>query len=353
MRPKPEVTPAAAEGLSPAWVAVVDTEHDGQRLDNFLARLCRGVPRAHVYQLIRSGQVRVDGARVTAQHRLVVGESVRVPPIRLARPALTASESPQALRSSSSQAGPPLVRLLEDDSLLVIDKPAGLAVHGGSGIRLGAIEALRRQCPDDRFLELAHRIDRETSGVLVLARRRVALLSLQQQFRERRIGKTYLAVVAGRWPLRTRTLDQPLERLAAPNGDRRVRVSADGREAITRVTGLCNFQLPDGLGEATLIAAVIETGRTHQIRVHLAHAEHPILGDDKYGDYGLNRAVRRVPGARMYLHAFRLEIDHPISGRALDLRAPLPPSFMGLTDRPERMIEVLEHPFFTKSRAGR
>jgi len=334
-------------------VALVDSEHEGQRLDNFLARLCRGVPRAHVYQLIRSGQVRVNGARVTAQHRLAAGESVRVPPIRLARPEGAASELPFALQAGASHAGPSLPRLHEDENLLVIDKPAGFAVHGGSGISLGVIEALRRQHPDDRFLELAHRIDRETSGVLIVARRRAALLALQQQFRDRRTGKTYLAVVAGRWPLRTRHLAQPLGRLAAPNGDRRVRVSADGREAITRVTGLCNFRLPESLGEATLIAAVIETGRTHQIRVHLAHAGHPILGDDKYGDYALNRALRRVPGARMYLHAFRLEIDHPISGRALDLRAPLPDSFTRLTDQPDRMIEVLKHPFFDKSRAIR
>lgn len=347
LRPKPEVAPSPLDVITPASTVEVDPEYEGQRLDNFLSRLCRGVPRPHVYQLIRSGQVRINGARASADQRLMGGDLVRLPPIRMA------PRATQAKVEMPRSTGPALPILFEDDQLLVVDKPAGLAVHGGSGISLGVIEALRRQFPEDRFLELVHRIDRETSGVLLIARRRTALLALQDQFRERLTGKTYLAVVAGRCPLRTRTLAHRLERLAAPNGDRRVRVSEAGREAVTRVTGMMHLELPGGLGPASLVAAVIETGRTHQIRVHLAHDKHPILGDDKYGDYALNRALRPSGVTRMYLHAHRLEVDHPVSRVPLDLRAPIPEAFARLMG-PSRLHEgMLEHPFMTKSRKPR
>jgi 23S rRNA pseudouridine955/2504/2580 synthase len=336
LRPKPEVLPAATARQAVVTVSV-ESEYDGQRLDNFLTRICRGVPRAHVYQLIRSGQVRVNGRRAAADQRLATGDQIRVPPVRTRTPDAPPNASGGAL-------GARFPILFEDEDLLVIDKPAGVAVHGGSGISLGVIEALRRQRPQQRFLELVHRLDRETSGVLVIALRRTALVGLQEQFRERSTGKTYLAIVAGRWPLRTRTIRQPLERLAAPDGDRRVRVSAAGREAVTRVTGLLHFELPAPAGLATVVAAAIETGRTHQIRVHLAHAGHSVLGDDKYGDYALNRVVRSGGLDRMYLHALRLELAHPLKGGSLTLSAPLPPVFSRVIGDPAAATRLLAHP---------
>jgi len=323
----------------------VDGEYQGQRLDNFVARHCRGVPRSHVYQLIRSGQVRVNGGRASAELRLNEGDRVRLPPVSGVRPKDAAAAGPAGCAAAS---GPDLPILHQDDALLVVDKPAGLAVHGGSGISLGAIEALRRQRPQARFLELVHRLDRETSGVLVVATRRAALVGLQQQFRERSTAKTYLAVVAGRWPLRTRTIRAPLERLAAPDGDRRVRVSEQGREAVTRVTGLLHFELSGAPEGATLVVAVIETGRTHQIRVHLAHAGHPVVGDDKYGDFQLNKTLRPLGLGRMYLHAYRLEIRHPIDAEVMCFEAPLPEAFGRIIGGSTSIDAILEHPMLSR-----
>lgn len=221
------------------------------------------------------------------------------------------------LRSAQRGTLPPVT--YEDSHLLVLDKPAGMAVHGGSGISLGMIESLRRHRPQARFLELAHRLDRETSGALLVASRRPALLSLQQQFRDRQTVKIYLAVVAGRWPLRTRVIRHSLRRLAAPDGDRRVVVDADGRDAQTRVTGIARFDI-DGLGEASLVIAQLDTGRTHQIRVHLAQEGTPIVGDDKYGDFALNRQFARRGLRRMFLHAWRLEFNHPDGSGRLNLQ---------------------------------
>ncbi len=292
----------------------VDENHDGQRLDNFLIRICRGVPKSHVYRLIRSGQVRVNGGRADADRRLQSGDRVRIPPIRMPEGKANADEARPAdarrrgVRAAPRGSLPPIVH--EDEHLLVLDKPAGMAVHGGSGISLGVIEALRLNRPEAHFLELVHRLDRETSGALLVARRRPALLSLQQQFRDRHTVKFYLAVVAGRWPLRTRVIRHALRRLAAPDGDRRVVVDEEGREAQTRVTGLARFEI-EGLGDVSLVMARLDTGRTHQIRVHLAQEGTPIVGDDKYGDFGRNRLFAKRGLQRMYLHAWRLEVSHP------------------------------------------
>lgn len=343
LRPRSEVEPST-QAASPAAVSVlVDAEYEGQRLDNFVSRHCRGVPRSHVYQLIRSGQVRVNGGRASADQRLSVGDRVRLPPVTGVRPKDTPSGGQHAH-------GPNLPLLFEDDSLLVIDKPAGVAVHGGSGVSLGAIEALRRQRPQTRFLELVHRLDRETSGVLVVATRRAALVGLQQQFRDRSTAKTYLAVVAGRWPLRTRTISAPLERLAAPDGDRRVRVSEQGREAITRVTGLMHFDLAGSDDGATLVVAAIETGRTHQIRVHLSHAGHPVIGDDKYGDFAFNKSLRSRGHGRMFLHAYRLELIHPVSSERQTFEAPVPQSFARLIGNPGSIEAIVGHPLLARRR---
>ncbi|MCX7274835.1 MAG: RluA family pseudouridine synthase [Burkholderiales bacterium] len=301
-------------------------EDDGasQRLDNFLLRHYRHVPKSHLYRIIRSGEVRINGARCRPDDRLSEGDVIRVPPIQ---PPAAGAPEPGAVVGPAPPLALPV--LFEDEHLLVVDKPEGLAVHGGSGVSHGVIERLRAALPQNRFLELAHRIDRETSGVLVLCKKRSALVALHAQWRERVTGKHYLAIVRGRWPLRTKTLDQPLQRYLTPEGERRVSVQAGGQEAISRVTGVSRLELPE-LGELTVVKVDIETGRTHQIRVHLAHAGFPILGDDKYGDFMLNRSLDRLGHRRMFLHAQQLDCIHPLGGRRLQLVAPTPAAFDAL-----------------------
>ena len=338
LRTKPEAAPltepSARTGSEAVRHVPVEEDDAGQRLDNFLVRLCPDVPKSHLYRLIRSGQVRVDGRRAAVDYRLQNGDSIRVPPIRLAAVeagGARATARPPDERARRARAG--LARRLpvlhEDDWLLAIDKPASVAVHGGSGVSSGVIEQLRAARPQARFLELVHRLDRETSGVLLIARKRVALVALHAQLRERGTDKRYLAIVAGRWPLRTRTLDFPLHRHEAPDGDRRVSVRAGGQEAMTRVTGLVRFALPD-LGEFSLVEAKLETGRTHQIRVHMAHAGCPVVGDPKYGHFDLNRELARRGFRRMYLHAWTIGFHHPDSGRPMRIEAPIPDEFAAL-----------------------
>jgi 23S rRNA pseudouridine955/2504/2580 synthase len=313
----------------------VDAERAGQRLDNFLAGIVRGVPKSHLYQLIRSGQLRVNGGRRSPDYRLQAGDIIRIPPVRTARGAGVGSTGqgapPVAVRQDFARLGDRLPVLHEDESILVIDKPESVAVHGGSGVSSGVIERLRAARPAERFLELVHRLDRETSGVLVVARKRSALLELQQQWRERAPAKRYLAVTIGRWPLRQKTLDAPLLRKPAPDGDRRVEVDPGGRPSVTRVRGLEQFVL-SGLGEFSLVEVDLETGRTHQIRVHLAHAGFPIVGDDKYGNYAVNRALAAAGFRRMYLHAAALRLRHPQTGQSLTLEAAMPAAFRRLLD---------------------
>jgi 23S rRNA pseudouridine955/2504/2580 synthase len=338
----PGAAPVATDGAAAGQPAVrhiaVDDDDAGQRLDNFLVRLCRDVPKSHLYRLIRSGQLRVNGGRQAADYRLRAGDSIRLPPLRPAGG--VAADSRRAAPRAEHAADDPvrharagLARRLpilhEDDWLLAIDKPASVAVHGGSGVSSGVIEQLRAARPQARFLELVHRLDRETSGVLLVARKRAALVSLHAQLRERGTDKRYLAIVAGRWPLRTRVLAFPLQRREAPDGDRRVTVQAGGQEAITRVTGLARFELP-GLGEFSLVEARLETGRTHQIRVHLAHAGCPVAGDPKYGRFELNRELARRGLRRMYLHAHSIAFRHPGDGGLLRIEAPMPEAFEAL-----------------------
>jgi len=310
----------------------IDADDAGQRLDHFLVRLCRDVPRSHLYRLIRSGQLRVNGKRQQADYRLQAGDLVRVPPIRLgpeAAGAQAGGAAEERVRRTRAGLARRLPVLYEDDWLLALDKPASVAVHGGSGVSSGVIEQLRAARPQARYLELAHRLDRETSGVLLVALRRPALVALHAQWRERETDKRYLAIVAGRWPLRTRSLAYPLHRHEAPDGDRRVSVRAGGQEALTRVTGLVRFTLPD-LGEFSLVEAKLETGRTHQIRVHLAHAGCPIVGDPKYGRFDLNREMARRGFRRMYLHARSIAFRHPDGGRRMRIEAPMPDEFAAL-----------------------
>lgn len=307
----------------------VGEESAGQRLDNFLIRVLKGVPKTHVYRIIRSGEVRVNKGRAAADVRVAEGDVVRVPPVRISEAVAAKAEKPAPAREF------PL--LFEDEHLLAVDKPAGVAVHGGSGVSFGVIEQLRQARPTAKFLELVHRLDRETSGILLVAKKRSALTKLQDQFRDRETGKTYLALATGAWPANRKVIDQPLHKYLQADGERRVRVVArddpDGMRSITLVKVAERFELPPPLGEGwaggaqgfSLLEVTIKTGRTHQIRVHLASAGHPIAGDDKYGDFERNKALARHGLKRMFLHAWRLQFDHPASGERIALQAPLPP----------------------------
>lgn len=305
----------------------VDEESAGQRLDNFLFRHLKGVPKTHVYRIIRSGEVRVNKGRASAETKLADGDVLRIPPVRVSE-----SLVPDAVKTAPSKEFPVIY---EDDSLLAIHKPAGVAVHGGSGVQFGVIEQLRQARPLARFLELVHRLDRETSGVLLIAKRRSALRHLQDQFRERETGKTYFALVKGDWPEKRKVLDQPLHKYLLPDGERRVRVVAadhpDAMRSITLVTVAQRLRIPSmggteisGGSVVTLLEVTIKTGRTHQIRVHLASAGHPIAGDDKYGDFNWNRQWGRLGHKRMFLHALKLRVNHPLTGAVMELEAPLP-----------------------------
>ena len=287
------------------WLEVGE-EGVAQRIDNFLLRHLKGVPKSHVYRVLRSGEVRVNSARVKPEYRLQAGDRVRLPPIRMS-----------AKRSSAKPVEFPIVH--EDNALLVIDKPARVAVHGGSGVSFGVIEALRAARPQAKYLELAHRLDRDTSGLLILCKKRSALVELHRMLREGEIEKVYIAVAKGRWEGKTREIRESLHKYVTAQGERRVSVQEDGRAAVTKVSLL--KKSPD----FSLLEVRLLTGRTHQIRVHLAHAGHPVLGDDKYGDFELNRALASQGVKRLLLHAGRLAFKHPLGGERLALGAPLPP----------------------------
>ena len=312
------VHPAVASAAAPAVNRVViDEASEGQRLDNFLVKLLKGVPKTHVYRVIRSGEVRVNKGRAGADTRLALGDEVRIPPVRVADrsevPAAPAREFPV---------------VYEDDFLLAIDKPAGVAVHGGSGVSSGVIEQLRQARPTAKFLELVHRLDKETSGLLLIAKKRSALVALQDQLRQRETGKTYAALVIGAWPVRRKVIDVALHKTLTAGGERRVHAveedHEDGRRSITLV------KIAQQFAAFTLLDVTIKTGRTHQIRVHLTHEGHAIVGDEKYGDFALNKAVARgaaVRGCRfdrMFLHAKYLRFTHPGSNEVIELAAPLP-----------------------------
>jgi 23S rRNA pseudouridine955/2504/2580 synthase len=303
-----------------AVIAVVGEEAAEQRIDNFLIRHCKGVPRSHVYRILRSGEVRVNSGRVDATYRLKLGDKVRIPPIRI------------AARQDGNRPAPPreLAIVHEDDALLVVDKPSGVAVHGGSGVSFGVIEGLRASRPDARFLELVHRIDRETSGLLILAKKRSALTTLHAAMRDGAVQKCYLALVKGVWPTAKaggkRDVSLPLRKYVTKEGERRVSVESDGQEARTI------FRLERAFKDYSLLSAELKTGRTHQIRVHLAHLGFPIAGDDKYGDFDLNKVLAKNGLKRMFLHAATLAFEHPLTGERLRLAAPLPQELQQFAD---------------------
>ncbi len=309
--------PAAAEagGVTAVQWLTVDAESAGQRLDNVLLRLLKGVPKTHVYRVIRSGEVRLNKGRAQADSRVAEGDVLRVPPMRL--PAQAAE--PQAASAPPRE----FPVLLEDDHLLAIDKPAGVAVHGGSGVSFGVIEQLRRARPEAKFLELVHRLDKETSGILLLAKKRSALNALQDQFRARDTAKIYSALVFGAWPAKLKVIDEALLRTTTASGERHVRVVQADAEGAQRSITL--VRVAASYGDATLLDVTLKTGRTHQIRVHLSSHGHPIVGDPKYGDFARNKSFAREQGfERMFLHARALAFDHPAGGARVALESPLP-----------------------------
>jgi 23S rRNA pseudouridine955/2504/2580 synthase len=291
---------------SATWLEVAE-EAEGQRIDNFLLRLAKGVPKSHIYRILRSGEVRVNKGRVSADYRLKLGDAVRVPPIRVAAPQ---EKPPVPAREFEI--------VFEDEALIVLDKPAGVAVHGGSGVSFGVIEQLRRARPESRFLELAHRLDRETSGLLIVAKKRSSLTRLHDMFRDGGINKRYLALVKGRWLNALQHVRLPLQKYLTEEGERRVSVSDEGKEAHSIVRLVARWE------NFSLVEVELKTGRTHQIRVHLAHLGFPLAGDDKYGDFSLNRDLQKAGLKRMFLHAAKLTFKHPLTEAPLNLDVPLP-----------------------------
>ena len=293
----------------------IDESASGQRVDNFLLRVLKGVPKSHIYRILRSGEVRVNRRRVRPDTRLAAGDDLRIPPVRAAAPSVK-PRGPARPRA--------LPILYEDEALLAVDKPAGLAAHGGSGIAFGVIEQLRAARPAAAFLELAHRLDRDTSGVLLVAKKRSALLALHASFREGAVDKRYLVLVKGRWRDAVRKVELPLAKFVTAASERRVRIENEGGKPARTV-----FRRRQVWGDVeppvSLLEAELHTGRTHQIRVHLTHLGFPLAGDEKYGDFAWNKALSRQGLSRMFLHAWKLGIAHPLQSRRLELESPLPP----------------------------
>ncbi len=312
--------PITPDTIMPDRVVIkqIDEAAEGQRIDNFLCKLLKGVPKSHIYQLLRSGQVRVNSKRIVASYHLQLTDKVRIPPVICKN---------NGLQSKLDKKWIQLPTLFEDENLLVVDKPAGIAVHGGSGISHGVIEQLRNQHSDWKFLELVHRLDRETSGVLLLAKKRRALVDLHQQIREGLVHKSYQVLVSGKWRNLIQNVKLPLNKYVTMAGERRVAVASEKHEQGKSQQAHTIFRLQQNWEKFSLLSAELKTGRTHQIRVHLAHLGYPIVGDDKYGDFELNRQLRKsgkgVSLKRMFLHAEKFSCEHPLTGQPLLLEAPL------------------------------
>lgn len=298
------------QGTPSVQFNTIDSDYSGQRLDNYLLRELKGVPKTRIYRALRKGEVRVNKGRVKADYRLQPGDIVRLPPLRQAQ----ATKPPVVPHFWAAQLEQGI--LYEDDGLLVINKPAGLAVHGGSGLNFGMIECLRQMRPDDRYLELVHRLDRDTSGCILIARKPAILRELHRQLREKKMTKRYLGLVRGKWPKNCRVIDAPLEKNIVQSGERMVRVSKEGKRSVTE------FSIVERLKGATLIEARPITGRTHQIRVHCKHAGFPLLGDDKYSSDSDVAFCRQMGLKRLFLHARSLSFTLLERG-LLDLEAEL------------------------------
>lgn len=304
--------------LSPdrvTWIRIGE-DSDGQRVDNFFLRVAKGVPKSHIYRLLRSGEVRVNKKRVKAETRLALDDIVRVPPIRVPQ---KRDLVPRAAPISDDT----LPILFEDEHLLIVDKPAGLACHGGSGIAFGLIERLRASRPNQPFLELAHRLDRDTSGAIIVCKSRKALVRLQKSMRESGIEKHYRTLVKGDWVNDRQHVKLPLFKYVTKEGERRVRVDPE-----KGVPSHSIFTLIRRYGDVSFLDVELLTGRTHQIRVHAAESGHPLVGDDKYGDFDFNREVSKgllgIPFRRMFLHSYSLAFEHPVTHEKMKIESPLP-----------------------------
>ncbi|HZV66555.1 MAG TPA: RluA family pseudouridine synthase [Telluria sp.] len=311
MKMQTDVVPPSSTTVPQAQFVTITEEEAGQRIDNYLLRVCKGVPKSHIYRILRSGEVRVNKGRIDQLYRLESGDVVRIPPVRVAE------------KSTAVVPGAEFTVVFEDAHLLIIDKPCGVAVHGGSGVSYGVIEQLRAARPDAKFLELVHRLDRETSGLLLLAKKRSALTHLHEQMRDGATDKRYLTLVHGDWKNARQHIKLPLHKYTTPEGERRVCVQTGGMESHTVFSLLRKWE------QFALLEAELKTGRTHQIRVHLASSGFPIAGDDKYGDFALNRALlkaddRRGALKRMFLHAHQISFTHPESGKEMTVNAALP-----------------------------
>lgn len=299
----------------------VSQDETGQRIDNFLMTKLKGVPKSLVYRIVRKGEVRVNKKRIKPDYKLQPDDTIRIPPVKLSeRPELPSAklEQVQALADAI---------IYEDDHLMVVNKPSGIAVHGGSGLKFGLIEALRALRPNDKNLELVHRLDRDTSGLLMVAKKRSVLKALHEQLREKSVNKQYLALVRGQWQKGCRQVEAPLQKNTLQSGERMVRVDAEGKPSLTR------FRIQQRYQQATLVEASPVTGRTHQIRVHALHAGHPIAGDPKYGDREFDEQMQQLGLRRLFLHAWQLTFTHPKTERQCHFEAPLEPALSDLLTR--------------------
>ncbi len=305
---------ASARSDAVVWVRI-GHDADGQRLDNYLLRIAKGVPKSHIYRIVRAGEVRINKKRVTVDTRLTLGDELRVPPIRVAT-----QPKPARVKPIDDQ---DLPILYEDEHLIVVDKPAGLAAHGGSGVSFGLIERVRASRPNQPYLELAHRLDRETSGVMILAKTRKALVRLHEMMRDGEVHKSYRTLVLGDWVNDRQHVKVPLFKYVTSSGERRVRV--DEEKGLPSHT---IFQLIERFGDVSYLSVDLKTGRTHQIRVHAQYCGHPLVGDEKYGNFEMNKAIAKgclgIPFKRMFLHAAHLSFKHPVTGAPMEISAPLP-----------------------------
>ena len=299
--------------VSQVQLLEISEDNEEQRLDNFLITRLKGVPKSFIYRIVRKGEVRVNKGRVDINYRLAVGDMVRIPPVRQA---LSGQAAPVAGRGAIALLQQSILH--EDESLIILNKPSGYAVHGGSGIDSGIIEGLRSIYPKHQFLELVHRLDRDTSGCLLIAKKRSALRILHEQFRTDKIIKIYLALLSGRWAAKTTTVNQPLLKNISQGGQRMVVISQAGKASETVFQRLRVFQ------DSTLVEASPVTGRTHQIRVHAAYLNHPIIGDERYGSSEVNKNFKHRGYKQLFLHAQRLKFQHPADGKTLTITAPLP-----------------------------
>ncbi|MEQ1558332.1 MAG: 23S rRNA pseudouridine(955/2504/2580) synthase RluC [Methyloglobulus sp.] len=307
------------------WVEITE-DNSEQRLDNFLITRLKGVPKSRIYRIVRKGEVRVNKGRVDIKYRLVIGDIVRIPPVRMAE---TSDEGLPVSRGLTDILQNNV--LFEDDAILVVNKPCGFAVHGGSGIDSGIIEGFRKLNPDQRFLELVHRLDRDTSGCLLIAKKRSALRILHEQFRDDTVSKSYLALLSGQWARKKLIVDQPLQKNVSKGGERIVVISPVGKASETLFRRLKLFK------DATLVEVSPKTGRTHQIRVHAAYLGHPIIGDERYGLADINKTFKNKGFKKMFLHAENLQFQHPVSGDTVKISAPQPQHFIDFVKNEEQV----------------